>query len=149
MGPILEEQVCYAFYSTSNIITQAYRSLLKPLGLTYPQFVVMMALWQEDEISVTKLALAVGLSKPTMTPLLKRLEGLDFITREFVPGDERQKSIALTTLGRSHALEAENVAQHALCATGLNDDEAALLISLSQKIKTKLAQCQKNKSDHS
>lgn len=144
MGPILEEQVCYAFYSTSNIITQAYRTLLKPLGLTYPQFVVMMALWKKDQVSVTQLAIVVGLSKPTMTPLLKRLEALDYITREFVPGDERQKSITLTALGHSHALEAENVAKEALCATGLDDNEAALLISLSQKIKAQLTQCQKN-----
>jgi len=84
MGPELDKQVCYALYSTSGLITQAYRSLLEPLKLTYPQFVVMMALWENDNISVTQLAKTVSLSKSTMTPLLKRLEALGYITREFV-----------------------------------------------------------------
>lgn len=64
MSPILQEQVCYTLYSTSSVVTQAYRGLLTPLNLTYPQFVVMMALWQKDKISVSELAVTVGLSKP-------------------------------------------------------------------------------------
>lgn len=139
MGPILHQQVCYSLYSTSGIITQAYRSLLKPLELTYPQFVVMMALWKKDKISVTELAKTVGLSKPTMTLLLKRLELLDYITREFEPGDERKKRITLTRQGRSFESDANKVASQALCATGLSRDEADLLIVLCNKIKTNLA----------
>lgn len=138
MGPKLHEQVCYALYSTSGVITQAYRSLLVPMKLTYPQFVVMMALWQKDKISVTSLAVTVGLSKPTMTPLLKRLELLNYITRQFQVGDERQKCITLTALGRSLAAEADNVATQALCATGLNNVEAEQLIALCEKVKGKL-----------
>ncbi len=138
MGPILTEQVCYTLYSTSSIITQAYRSLLKPLKLTYPQFVVMMALWQKDSVSVTELAATIGLSKPTMTPLLKRLETLDYITREFEPGDERQKCISLTRSGQSLVADADSVAKQALCATGLSNDEAGQLIVLCQKIKVSL-----------
>ncbi|PHS24199.1 MAG: MarR family transcriptional regulator [Methylophaga sp.] len=139
MGPNLNEQVCYTLYSTSSIITQAYRALLKPLKLTYPQFVVMMALWQQDKVSVTELAAKIGLSKPTMTPLLKRLELLEYVTREFEPGDERQKSIELTALGHSLAVDADKVAQQALCATGLTDSEAEQLIAICQKIKTELS----------
>lgn len=139
MGPILNEQVCYALYSTSGVITQAYRSLLEPLNLTYPQFVVMMALWEKDKVSVTELSITVGLSKPTMTPLLKRLELLGYITREFESGDERQKCITLTVLGRSLITSADNVAEQALCATGLSNKEARQLISLCQKIKTELS----------
>ncbi len=139
MGPLLHQQVCYALYSTSGVITQAYRSLLEPLKLTYPQFVVMMALWQKDKVSVTELAQTVGLSKPTMTPLLKRLELLSYITREFEPGDERQKSIALTEQGRSFESDANTVASQALCATGLSGDEAKKLIALCQKIKINLS----------
>jgi DNA-binding MarR family transcriptional regulator len=138
-GPILHDQVCYALYSTSGIITQAYRSLLKPMNLTYPQFVVMMALWQKDKVSVTELATTIGLSKPTMTPLLKRLEALKYITREFEQGDERQKCIMLTELGRSLASDAAEVAEQALCATGLSRDEAMQLITLCQKVKRNLA----------
>jgi len=139
MGPILHEQVCFTLYSTSGVITQAYRSLLEPLKLTYPQFVVMMALLQKDKVSVTQLAETVGLSKPTMTPLLKRLELLEYITREFEAGDERQKCISLTTLGRGLATDVDRVAKQALCATGLSQNEAEQLISLCQKIKLELS----------
>jgi len=138
MGPKLEKQVCYALYSTSGVVTQAYRSLLKPFNLTYPQFVVMMALWHKDKVSVTELAGAVGLSKPTMTPLLKRLELLNYISRNFEPGDERQKCVALTPLGTDLASKTEEVAQQALCATGLTNREAEQLIALCQKIKIHL-----------
>lgn len=138
MGPILHNQVCFALYSTSSVVTQAYRALLEPLKLTYPQFVVMMALWQKDHISVTQLAKTVGLSKPTMTPLLLRLEALKYITRKLEPGDDRQKCIALTPLGHSLVQDADIVLKQALCATGLNDDEAEQLLALCNKIKHNL-----------
>jgi len=139
MGPKLHDQVCYGLYSTSGLITQAYRSLLEPLKLTYPQFVVMMALWQQENVTVTELAKEVGLSKPTMTPLLKRLELLNYINREFIAGDDRKKCISLTMKGKSLAEKAEEVAQKALCATGLTIEEAEQLISLCNKVKAKLS----------
>jgi DNA-binding MarR family transcriptional regulator len=139
MAPKLHDQVCYSLYSTSGLITQAYRSLLEPLKLTYPQFVVMMALWQQDSVSVTELATMVGLSKATMTPLLKRLELLDYINRTFLLGDDRKKCISLTTTGKSLAEEADKVAKQALCATGLSNKEAEQLISLCNKVKTELS----------
>ena len=138
MGPKLPDQVCFALYSASSQVTQAYRSLLQPFKLTYPQFVVMMALWEKDGISVTILAETVGLSKSTMTPLLKRLELLDYVTREFAVGDDRQKCIALTDLGKSLAQDANEAAKEALCATGLEDNEVEQLIRLCSKIKTSL-----------
>ena len=139
MGPILQEQVCYTLYSTSNVIKQAYRGLLIPLELTYPQFVVMMALWQKDQVSVTELAITVNLSNPTMTPLLKRLESLGYITREFQLGDERQKCITLTKKGRELVVKGDEAANKALCETGLSNQEAEQLIALCQKIKVNLA----------
>ncbi len=138
MGPKLQNQVCYALYSASSQVTLAYRSLLQPLKLTYPQFVVMMALWKKDGVSVTELAKSVRLSKPTMTPLLKRLALLGYISREYEAGDDRQKCIALTESGLSLAQEANKAAKQALCATGLNDNEAKQLISLCSKVKTSL-----------
>jgi len=138
MGPELDKQVCYALYSTSSQVTQAYRSLLEPLKLTYPQFVVMMALWENDNVTVTELAKTVGLSKSTMTPLLKRLEVLGYITREFELGSERQKNVALTALGKSIASDAEIVAEKALCATNLSNEEAKQLISLCKKVQQAL-----------
>ncbi len=138
MGPMLQNQVCYALYSASSKVTQAYRPLLEPLNLTYPQFVVLMALWQKDFVSVTELAKVVGLSKPTMTPLLKRLELLHYISRDINAEDDRQKCIALTALGKSLATEANTIALQAECATSLNEDEVKQLISLSNKIKIAL-----------
>jgi len=138
MGPKFHEQVCYTLYSTSATVTQAYRGLLKSLNLTYPQFVVMMALWEAEGVSMTALANTVGISKATMTPLLKRLEALGYITRELADNDERQKKVMLTKEGRSIAPNAALIAKHALCATGLDMDEAEQLMALCQKIKTNL-----------
>jgi DNA-binding MarR family transcriptional regulator len=99
----------------------------------------MMALWKKDSVSVTELASDVGLSKPTMTPLLKRLELLNYINREFLLGDERKKCISLTTTGKTLAVKANIVAKQALCATGLNNEEAEQLIFLCNKVKTNLS----------
>jgi len=138
MGPDPRQQICYTLYSTSNLITQAYRSLLVPLNLTYPQFVVMMALWQKDGVSVSHLAAGIGLSKPTMTPMLKRLELQNYITREYDQEDERQKRISLTEKGRKLVVKGSDAAKHALCATGLDDEEVEQIILLCQKIKNNL-----------
>jgi len=137
-APKLNEQICYTLYSTSNLVTQAYKTILEPLNLTYPQFVVMMSLWQKDKVSVTELATTIGLSKPTMTPLLKRLELLGCITRNYIEGDERKKCITLTDKGHEFAEKGKLIAEQAFCASGLTAKEADLLISLTGKIKTNL-----------
>lgn len=134
----MHNQVCYALYSTSSVVTKAYSDLLKPLKLTYPQFVVMMALWEKDHLSVTELARFVGLSKSTMTPIVKRLELLGYISKTHEQGDDRQKCISLTKVGKSHAAAAEDIAKNALCATGLNSEEVKQLLALSNKIKQNL-----------
>jgi len=135
MSPKLYDQACYALYSASNQVTKAYRSLLQPFKLTYPQFVAMMALWEEDNVSVSALAKTVGVSKATMTPLLKRLELLGYIRKEQADGDDRQKCIVLTNSGQSLAQDANEVAKKALCATGLENSEVEQLIQLCGKIK--------------
>lgn len=137
-GPVLDEQVCYNLYVTSNVITQAYKSLLDELGLTYPQFVVMMALWQQDNISVTALAENVGITKATMTPILKRLEKIGYIQREKVDNDDRRKAIVLTEMGKESVSTGNEIAKQALCATGLSMQEAESLIQLCQKIRLNL-----------
>ncbi len=139
MGPKLPDQVCYALYSSSSQVTKAYRALLEPFKLTYPQFVVMMALWEKDSVSITELANTVGLSKPTMTPLLKRLELLGYVIRENTVDDDRQRCITLTKLGQSISDDANKVTKEALCATDLSNKEAEQLISLCSKIKFSLS----------
>jgi DNA-binding MarR family transcriptional regulator len=138
MGPKLAEQVCYALYSTSAVVTQAYARLLSPHQLSYSQFVVMMGLWQQDAVSVTELGRLIGLSKATLTPMLKTLENRGYLQRNRVPGNERTMAITLTAKGQAFARQAEQVAKEALCATGLTQEEAAQLIALCNKIKGKL-----------
>jgi len=138
MGPKLHEQVCYSLYSTSRAVTQAYKALLDPLNLTYPQYVVMMALWEEDGLMISKVADITGIGNATLSPLLKRLETNGYIERRSEDSDERQKVIALTRAGKTLGKKARKASELALCATGLSDKEAVKLMSLCESIKKEL-----------
>lgn len=138
MGPLLNEQICYALYSTSGKITQAYKKFLDPHDLTYPQLVIMMALWHNNGASLTHLAKEVGLSKGTLTPIIKRLESMGFLERRFAVGNERTKSMLLTKKGQEFSKEGERITNFALCATGLTHIESKTLIELCSKIKASL-----------
>lgn len=105
-------------------MTQAYRPLLEPLGLTYPQFIVMMALWEDDDVPASTLAGRVRLGKSTMTPLLRRLEGKGLVERRVNADDERQLRIRLTAAGADLATAGSQAADQAFCATGLDLEEA-------------------------
>ena len=137
-APKLNEQVCYALYSTSRAITQAYKGLLEPLNLTYPQYVVMMALWDKEAVIISEIADTTGLSNATLSPLLKRLESNGFIERRSTDKDERQKQLVLTQSGKALGKKAKKASEIALCATGLSDKEAAKLMSLCESIKKQL-----------
>ena len=130
----LDEQLCFALYSASNSLTRLYRSLLEPLDLTYPQFVVLMALWQEDNVSITHLAQKTGLAKATMTPLLKRLESKGLIERQMIEGNERQKNIALTEEGRELSHKSGDITDQVFCATTLTQEEAQSMIAACHQI---------------
>lgn len=138
MGPNLNEQVCYALYSTSRAITQAYKPLLKPLNLTYPQYVVMMALWDKDAVAISDVAQVTGISNATLSPLLKRLEINGLIERRLIQTDERQKSLVLTSSGKALARKAKKASEIALCATGLVSKDVNKLMSLCKQIKSNL-----------
>lgn len=104
----LDKQLCFALYGAAHAFTRAYKPLLSPLGLTYPQYVVMMALWEEDDLSVKGLGEKVGLDSGTLSPLLKRLEQIHYVARRRDVTDERVVFITLTAEGRalkSRALE--------------------------------------------
>ena len=137
-APRLGDQVCYALYSTSREITKAYKPLLSPLSLTYPQYVVMMALWEDDDIMISQLAEKTGIGNATLTPLLKRLEATGYIERHFKAADERQKLLKLTVKGEALAKKARKASEAALCATGLSDKQARKLLSLCDAIKDRL-----------
>ena len=98
----------------------------------------MMALWQNDGASPTQLAKAVGLSKATLSPILRKLESNGYLVRESVPDNDKTKSMVLTAKGCEFADEGENIAKLALCATGLNETEVNQLIAMCNKIKNNL-----------
>ena len=137
-APKLSEQVCYALYSTSRAITQAYKGLLEPLNLTYPQYVVMMALWDKEAVIISEIADTTGLSNATLSPLLKRLESNGYIERRSTDTDERQKQLVLTQAGKALGKKAKKASEIALCATGLSEKEAGKLMSLCESIKNQL-----------
>ena len=105
---VLEHQVCFSLAVASREVISLYRPLLEPLGLTHPQYLVMLALWQEDEpVSVKTLSERLKLEPPTLSPLLKRLQKAGLIERHRDPADERSLGITLTA--RGHELRAEAV----------------------------------------
>lgn len=130
----LNEQLCFALYAASNHLTSIYRSLLEPLDLTYTQFMVLMALWEQDGVSISQLASKTRLSKATMTPLLKRLEQKQFIERQRLEDNDRQKNIVLTDAGRKLSLQSTEITQQAFCATQLSKQQANDIIAICQQM---------------
>lgn len=141
--PTLNNQLCFALYSASNHLTGVYRSLLEPLDITYTQYIVLMALWEADSVSITGLAERTGLSKATMTPLLKRMEKKQLIQRQLIEGNERQKNIVLTKIGRDLSECAGGVAEKAFAATGLSEKQSQKMMKLCQIITTNTAKIDK------
>ena len=130
----LDSQLCFALYSASHQLTSIYRPLLEPLGLTYTQFIVLMVLWEGDNIPISQLAEKTGLTKATMTPLLKRLEKKGLINRVVSSDDERQKNIVLTNSGYDLSRQSGEITQQAFCATGLSERKAKEMIDLCKKL---------------
>lgn len=96
----LENQLCFSVYTTSRLITKIYRPLLDELGITYPQYLVMLVLWEMDSITLKDLGNRLYLDSGTLTPLLKRLEGMKLIKRERSTEDERLLCVTITDDGR-------------------------------------------------
>lgn len=106
---LLDEQLCFAVYSTMLGLNKVYRKLLKNLGLTYPQYLVMLVLWETDALTVSAIGERLFLDSPTLTPLLKRLEALGLVSRQRSGSDERQVIVTLTTAGRRIQAKAKDV----------------------------------------
>lgn len=121
--PPLDEQVCYAIYSAGMAIQRAYKPVLDRLGLTYPQYLVLIVLWHSDGQTVGRIAEQLALEPSTLTPVLKRLEASGLVRRNRNPDDERQVVIVLTEAGRAMRDEARCLpaTMLAVCGTGLDD----------------------------
>lgn len=119
----LDRQLCFALYAASLAMTKLYKPLLEPLGLTYPQYLVMLALWQADGTTVGQLGERLSLDSGTLTPLLKRLESTGLVHRLRDSADERRVLIQLTPAGRALKARARGVPQRLAQASGCPLDE--------------------------
>lgn len=113
----LENQFCFALYSASHAMTKTYKPMLDRLGLTYPQYLVMLVLWEQDGILVKDIGARLFLDSGTLTPLLKRLEANGLLSRNRDPHDERQVRIVLSAQGKSLRTQAEAIPEQVLCAS--------------------------------
>lgn len=123
----LDRQVCFALYAASRAVTAAYRPLLEPLGLTYPQYLVMLVLWERAPLPVHEIGGALRLDSGTLSPLLKRLEAAALVTRERSPEDERQVVVDLTADGRSLRDRAVDIPARLIEGAQADPDAHALL----------------------
>ena len=123
----LDNQLCFAVYAAAHAFTATYKPLLEPLGLTYPQYLVMLVLWQEDGATVSGIGTRLGLDSGTLTPLLKRLETAGLVSRIRDADDERQVRITLTAAGRALKQKAKGIPPELLCASGMSLGEIMAL----------------------
>jgi MarR family transcriptional regulator, organic hydroperoxide resistance regulator len=123
-GPVpnVDDFLCFAIYSAGHAFNRVYKPLLEALGLTYPQYLVMVSLWAEDDQTVGSLGEKLFLESSTLTPLLKRLEGMGYLTRNRSPVDERQVRVRLTKAGAALRAKARDIPECILETTGLSAD---------------------------
>ncbi|MFC3694742.1 MarR family winged helix-turn-helix transcriptional regulator [Chenggangzhangella methanolivorans] len=119
----LENQLCFGLYAAAHAMNRAYRVALGPLGLTYPQYLTMLALWEIDRQSVSELGQRLRLDSGTLTPVLKRLESAGLVRRSRNRADEREVEISLTDRGSAMRDEALGVRETIVCRLGMGDDE--------------------------
>ncbi|WP_198539467.1 MarR family winged helix-turn-helix transcriptional regulator [Streptomyces graminilatus] len=126
-SPRLDDQLCFALYAAQRAMTAAYRPLLDELGLTYPQYLVLLVLWERGEVTVKELGSALCLDYGTVSPLLKRLETAGLVRRERSALDERSVSVGVTGQGAELRKRAAPVPAALLAATELSGGQVARL----------------------
>jgi MarR family transcriptional regulator, organic hydroperoxide resistance regulator len=136
----LDEFLCFAVYSANHAFNRVYKPLLDTLGLTYPQYLVLVALWAEDGQTVGGLGDRLFLESNTLTPLIKRLEALGHVSRRRDPADERQVRVRLTEQGRVLQGKAAGVPSSILAASGLSEEALqrlqAEIAALRERLRT-------------
>lgn len=134
----LDKQLCFALYSASLAMNKVYKPLLQPLGLTYPQYLVLMVLWERDGLAVNELGDRLFLDSGTLTPLLKRMEASGWVARARDAADERRVIVSLTSEGRVLRRRAQAVPKALAAATGCTADELISLTERLQQLRTQL-----------
>lgn len=131
----LEDMLCFDLYAASRLVTSVYRHVLDPLDLTYPQYLVLVALWEHEELTVREVIEQLDLDYGTVSPLLKRLEVRGLVVRRRRPEDERSVTVTLTDEGRAMQERARGVAPAIGAAFGLPDDDAERLRGLLERVR--------------
>ena len=139
-APNLDHQLCFAVYSAGLAFNRVYRRPLQRLRLTYPQYLVMLALWGEDRITVGRLGERLSLDSSTLTPLLKRLEAAGLVARSRSDADERRVVLSLTAKGRELRGEADEVTRCIVAATGMPETEILRLTNEIRALRASLEQ---------
>ncbi|KEY41422.1 DNA-binding MarR family transcriptional regulator [Pantoea agglomerans] len=129
MPLLVDQHLCFALYSANLAMNKVYRQLLSQLDITYPQYLVMLVLWQKDDVTVSEIGEQLFLDSATLTPLLKRLESAGLINRQRTRQDERQVAVTLTEAGQALRARAEAIPEAVKCATAC-DDDALLALKL-------------------
>jgi DNA-binding MarR family transcriptional regulator len=138
--PVLDNQLCFALYSTGLAMNKVYRKLLRKLDLTYPQYLVMLVLWERDGVTVSEIGARLFLDSATLTPLLKRLEAAGLVARKRAAQDERQVVVSLTDAGRAMAADAAAVQDGVMCAAACPPDDLLALKAQLELLRGKLAE---------
>ena len=137
-GLALDDQLCFATYTAAQAFSRVYRPLLDPLGLTYSQYLVMLVLWEGDDIPIGKITARIHLDSGTLTPLLKRMEKSGLITRHRNPEDEREVRVSLTAQGRDLRSRVAVARAEVACATNLENADIDKLKQQLLKLRTDL-----------
>jgi DNA-binding MarR family transcriptional regulator len=134
----LERQLCFAVYSTAHAFTRAYKPILDKVGLTYPQYLVMLVLWEKSELPVKIIGEQLDLDSGTLSPLLKRLEQNGLITRTRDPKDERQVIVSLTAKGDAMRGDVDTIMASIGQAAGCTLDEMVTIREMLQGLRANL-----------
>lgn len=124
---LLKNQICFSLYSSMHRLMKIYRPLLAAVGLTYPQYLVMLVLWEDEESTVSGLGERLQLDSGTLTPLLKRLEQNGLIQRKRNPSDERIVIVSLTKIGKQLREKAKSIPEQIFCFSGIEEKQAIQL----------------------
>jgi DNA-binding MarR family transcriptional regulator len=135
---LLDQQLCFALYSANLALHKLYRQLLTQLEITYPQYLVMLVLWERDDVTVSDIGERLFLDSATLTPLLKRLESAGLLHRQRSRKDERQVMVTLTEQGRALRSKAVNIPNTVFCATSCDDETLSSLKTNLEKLRDNL-----------
>ncbi len=130
-GLKLSDQLCFATYAAAHAFTRVYKPLLDPLGLTYPQYLVMLVLWEQENLTVKEIGERLFLDSGTLTPLLKRLQSAGLVERTRDANDERQVRITLTDKGRAIEGQVSAITDELVCVIGRSEEK---LLALTQEV---------------